>query len=92
MGPTTQPICATLQARDNTPDPITAVITCADAVQTVPAQQRHTRILDDSPHQRLVCSSSFVLRLFSSNFDPNYQQLLFCCTSLLGGFSSFPCF
>ena len=42
MGPITHPICAMLHANDSTPDPITAVITCADAVHTVPAYKLHT--------------------------------------------------
>ena len=35
-GPISHPIWAMLHARDSTPDPITAVITCADAVHTLP--------------------------------------------------------
>jgi hypothetical protein len=34
-GPTTQPSCAVDQARDSTPEPMTAVMMCALAVQTV---------------------------------------------------------
>lgn len=36
-GPATHPSCATLQDRDRTPDPITAVIICATAVHTFPS-------------------------------------------------------
>lgn len=35
-GPTSQPSCAMLHGRDNTPDPITPVTMCATAVHTVP--------------------------------------------------------
>ena len=35
-GPTTQPSCAVDQVRDSTPEPMTAVMMCALAVQTVP--------------------------------------------------------
>lgn len=36
MVPATQPSCANAQAKDNTPEPITAVIMCALAVRNVP--------------------------------------------------------
>lgn len=36
-GPATQPICAIAHASDKTPDPITAVIICALAVNHVPS-------------------------------------------------------
>lgn len=38
-GPATHPSWAIAQAKDNTPEPITAVIMCALAVQTVPKAQ-----------------------------------------------------
>jgi hypothetical protein len=36
-GPATQPICAIAHASDRTPEPITAVIICALAVNHVPS-------------------------------------------------------
>ena len=36
VGPTIHPSLEMLHANDNTPDPITAVTICADAVHTVP--------------------------------------------------------
>jgi hypothetical protein len=38
-GPTTQPSCAVAQARESTPEPMTAVMMCALAVHTVPDKQ-----------------------------------------------------
>jgi len=38
-GPATQPSCAMAQARERTPEPITAVIMCALAVQNVPVRR-----------------------------------------------------
>lgn len=36
VGPATQPSCPIAHAKDSTPDPITAVIMCDEAVQKVP--------------------------------------------------------
>lgn len=36
VGPATQPSCPIAHANDSTPDPITAVIMCDEAVQKVP--------------------------------------------------------
>lgn len=44
MGPAIQPNWATLHARERTPEPITAVIIWATAVQEVPAQEREEEI------------------------------------------------
>lgn len=46
-GPATQPICAIAHASDRTPEPITAVIICALAVNHVPSNssnQNHSKI------------------------------------------------
>ena len=41
-GPATHPSCAMLHASDSTPDPITAVITCAAAVHMLPAAKKRS--------------------------------------------------
>jgi len=39
VGPATQPSCAMAQARESTPEPMTAVMMCALAVQNVPLRR-----------------------------------------------------
>nr|AFK49417.1 unknown [Medicago truncatula] len=51
-GPATQPICAIAHASDRTPEPITAVIICALAVNHVPvllARPSSSKFLSSGP-------------------------------------------
>jgi hypothetical protein len=69
-GPATQPSWAIAHASDSTPDPITAVMMCADAVHTVPAPCIHTRTCneeeDETPASRWI-RHQLILNYLSSS-------------------------
>jgi hypothetical protein len=50
-GPNSQPSCAVDQARESTPEPMTAVIMCALAVHTVPESKEKLHGLVLKPTQ-----------------------------------------